>query len=161
MGTRKIGRVLEVLRARARTIGIGRTICPVLKTYMEHRILLLDSLWRSHSWSSLLMNIFDKILNDNHTDNLCLLSSLQEVIEIEVASDLLHTFIQSVKFYTFHCHLLKSTYVWKRKLIKFQINRKWMVAPFSKFYIKISVSFYLNVGKYTFGGSILKPTAIA
>ena len=36
-----------------------------------------------------------------------------------------------------------------------------MFAPFSKFYIKISVSFYLNVGKYTFGGSILKPTAIA
>ena len=57
------------------------------------------------------MNIFDKILNDNHTDNLCLPSSVQEFIEIEVASDLLHTFIQSVKFYTFHCHLLKNTYV--------------------------------------------------
>ena len=55
------------------------------------------------------MNIFNKILSDNHSENLCLLSSVQEFIEIEAASGLLGMFIQSIKFYTFHFHLLKST----------------------------------------------------
>ena len=36
-----------------------------------------------------------------------LLNSVQEFIEI--ASDHFLMFTQSIKFYTFHCHILKST----------------------------------------------------
>ena len=34
------------------------------------------------------------------------------------ASDIFHVFTQTIKFYTFHCHILKSTDVWTRWFIK-------------------------------------------
>ena len=36
-----------------------------------------------------------------------------------------------------------------------------MIVPFKKFYGKISVCFFLNIGKYILRGFILKPTEIA
>ena len=36
-----------------------------------------------------------------------------------------------------------------------------MIVPFKKFYGKISVGFFLNIGKYILRGFILKPTEIA
>ena len=55
-------------------------------------------------------------------------------------SDLFHMFTQSVKFYTFHCHILTSPDVLSKMI--HQINIAWMVAPLSNSYGKIWVSFW-------------------
>ena len=57
-------------------------------------------------------------------------------------------FTQSVKFYTFYCHILKSIDVWNNLI--HQTDRKWTVAPFSKFYGRIWVGFCLTTGKRFF-----------
>ena len=50
------------------------------------------------------------MFNNSHRENCVLLISVQEFIAIEAlaASDLFLMLIQSVGFYTFHCHILKS-----------------------------------------------------
>ena len=53
------------------------------------------------------------------------------------ASDLFDMFTQSIKFCLKKCDSLNR-------------QQKWMVAPFSKFYGKIWVSFCLNTGKRFF-----------
>ena len=42
------------------------------------------------------------------------------------ASDVFHMITQSIKLYTFHRHILKSTYVWKGWLIKKKEN-EWLL----------------------------------
>ena len=56
----------------------------------------------------------------------------------------LHSLI--IKFYTFHCHVLKGTNVWTK--VVHQIDKIWMVAPFNHFYIKFWVGLCLNTGKH-------------
>ena len=57
------------------------------------------------------------------------------------ASDLFHLFTQSIGFYTFHYHILKSADVEKDDSSNRQ--QKWMVAPLGKIYGKIWVGFVL------------------
>ena len=52
-------------------------------------------------------------------------------------------FTQSIKLYKFYCHILKSVNIWKKRI--HQIDRKWKVAPFCKFYGRSWVSFGLKV----------------
>ena len=70
------------------------------------------------------------------------------------ASGLFDMFTQSIKFYTFHYQYrcLKNVIhqIDKKNKKNKQKKKKWMVAPFSKFYGKILVSFYLNTGKRFF-----------
>ena len=58
--------------------------------------------------------------NDTHREKLCFtrFSTRIDWNRSLSASDLFHTFTQSIKLYPFHCHILKSTYVWKRWFIK-------------------------------------------
>ena len=52
--------------------------------------------------------------NETYTE-ICSFNSAQEFIEIKAAAaDLFHTFKQSIKFYTIHRHMLKSTDGWTR-----------------------------------------------
>ena len=51
-------------------------------------------------------------------------------------------FTQSVKFYTFHSHVLRAQMFEKCDSPNGQ--EEWMVAPFYKFYGKIWVGFCLN-----------------
>ena len=62
-----------------------------------------------------------------------LLNSVQEIIGIEAfaGSDVFRMFTQSVMFHTFHCHILKSKYLWKRWFIKLTENERLLLsAPF-------------------------------
>ena len=57
--------------------------------------------------------------------NCVVLSSVQAFIEIEVAaSDLFHMFIQSINFYTFHCHMLNNRDICKKGSIKKTENER-------------------------------------
>ena len=56
--------------------------------------------------------MFDrKIVNVTHRKKL--FYSIQDKNGCLAASDPFHMFIQSIKFYTFHYHMLKITDVWK------------------------------------------------
>ena len=63
--------------------------------------------------------------------NCALLNSVQEFIKIEAlaAANLFHMFTQSIKFCTFHCHILIGAYVWKRWLIRYNLVFLFNVGP--------------------------------
>ena len=53
-------------------------------------------------------------INETYTE-ISSFNSVQEFIEIKAAAaDLFHMFTQSIKFYTIHRHMLKSTDGWTR-----------------------------------------------
>ena len=63
--------------------------------------------------------------------------------------------------YKFQCHILKKImwFIGSLKKVIYQIDTKWTVAPFSKFYDKTWVVFSLNIGERFFlRGFILTPT---
>ena len=57
-----------------------------------------------------------EIFNDAHREKL--FYSIQYKNGWSAASDLFHMFTESIKFYTFYYHTLKSTNVWKESFIK-------------------------------------------
>ena len=60
------------------------------------------------------------VVNDTHDEKLCF-TQFSTIIYWNgslAASDLFPVFTQSIKLYTFHCHILKSTDVSKKWLIK-------------------------------------------
>ena len=63
------------------------------------------------------------------------------------ASDLFPMFGQPIKSYTFHCHMLKSTDVWKTWFIEETEMNGCLFQYFRKVYGKIWADFYLNRGK--------------
>ena len=65
--------------------------------------------WNFAKISTLLTG--EKLFYSIHYKNGCL-----------AASDLFHMFTQSIKFYTFHCHLLKRAEVWKMWFIKQRVK---------------------------------------
>ena len=53
---------------------------------------------------------FNKILvNDTDREKLCFTQFSEAKNRSLAATDLFHIFTQSIKFYTFQCHILKST----------------------------------------------------
>ena len=109
------------------------------------------------------------LLNDTHRERLMFHSILYRNGWL-AASDLFDMFTQSIKFQAFHyqylCIPFYAFYASVHLCIplscilciplsvqmfeKCDSSKKWMVAPFSKFYGKIWVSFCLNTGKHFF-----------
>ena len=89
-----------------------------------------------------------RVISDTHREKLCFTH-----LSTRMAAWLLLTFFmcftQSVKFYTFHYHVLRVQMLFE-KYDSSNRQRKWMVAPFSKFYGKIWAGFCLNAGKCFF-----------
>ena len=63
----------------------------------------------------------DFFVNDTHSEKLCFTQLVvEEFTEIEVwlVLTFFHMLTQLIKLFTFHCHILKSTDVWKRCFVK-------------------------------------------
>ena len=73
------------------------------------------------------------------------------------AFDLFHMVTQSIKFYTFHYHLLKSTTYLKNVIHQIGSKNEWLLLSAS-FTGKFGMVFVLTLENTFFRGLILHPT---
>ena len=93
-------------------------------------------------------------INDTHRENGVLL--IQHKNGCLAASDLFHVFTQSVKFYTFHYYVFKSTDV-SKTIPQADSKNEWLLFSAS-FTSKFGLVFVLTRKTFFLRGFILKPT---
>ena len=90
------------------------------------------------------MRLLLKIVNDTHREKLYFAQFCAGIYwntRLD-ASDLFDMLTESIKFYVFISHINKKYRYLEKNLD--QIDRRWMVTPFSNFYRKIWVIFVLT-----------------
>ena len=117
-----------------------------IATYVPTSATKLPPLWNKSKIKFALTSLRFKV-NNTLKEKLCFtwLSTRIYWNRSLAVSGFFRMFSQSIKFYIFHSHLLKSTDICKMKLT---VSQKYSeIASFSKFYGKPSVSFRLNKEK--------------
>ena len=102
--------------------------------------------WHRGTWPLFFIGAFQKYMyvNDTHREKLCFTHFSTRIYwnRSLAASDLFHMFTQPIKFYIFHCHILKSADISTKWFIKCMENGRLL--PSATFTAKFELFFVLK-----------------